>query len=843
VRYDDHQFHVDHRARGPSVRITSASLISFLLVGLTAVPAGAAGPSVRLNIGLTDQADAAGVLAGLGDQVLSSGPVAGLPALTVEVAATDADDVIARLTADTADVRYAEPDGTVHATSEWVPSNALNWAKVPAAWTWTPGRTDVTVAVVDTGVKASADLPADRITAGYDFVDGDTDVTDINGHGTMAASVIAATRNNALGVGGICGVCEIMPVRVLRSDGANPAVGSIADAAAGIAWAADHGAEIVNASFSTTTASRLLRDAVEHAASAGSLVVASAGNDVTTTRHFPAAYEPALAVTSVNTKAPKNTAADHWVDVAAISPTHAVTSDGTTTSQFQGSSASAAIVAGTAALAFSIKPDTTAAEVRESIERTALRHPALPEHHAPMVDAARLISESGEADTTAPVIKQAGVSDGMSMSAAGLSVLGVATDDHGIERFEYLTGDQLLGTLYRSGAAILIKPPRADYNGPLPITVKVYDYAGNVAVQNITVQVDTVVPTGSFVTPAEDDVWVPASVNVTVTTSDDATAVYSPRGGKLTRTSGTNRWTGGVVAADGEISILIRDAAGNESTIVRKVRIDTAGPQYSAVQPAEGAIVGGTFTTSVLGVSDVIGVVGADLWVNGVLAAPSADTPYSLTVTAPSGTVVLRWILTDQGGNKTEIQRTVRVDREGPVATSASPGPNGRVRGTFTATIGGVTDITGYAKAELKVSGRSYGVDAAAPFAFKVPTGTYSGPVSLSWTLTDKLGNTRVYNRQVIADNAGPAVSISKAPKNKAKIKGTTRVYVKASDAAGVSRVELIVNGKVVARDYTAGYVLAFNASNQKKTMKVQVRAYDKLGNVKYTSTRTWYRK
>ncbi|WP_268248034.1 Ig-like domain-containing protein [Actinoplanes lobatus] len=84
---------------------------------------------------------------------------------------------------------------------------------------------------------------------------------------------------------------------------------------------------------------------------------------------------------------------------------------------------------------------------------------------------------------------------------------------------------------------------------------------------------------------------------------------------------------------------------------------------------------------------------------------------------------------------------------------------------------------------------------------------------------------------------------MTKAPKNKAKIKGTTKVYVKASDGSGIARVELIANGKVVARDYTAGYLLGFDASKQKKTMKVQVRAYDKLGNVKYTSTRTWYRK
>ncbi|MEU4214065.1 Ig-like domain-containing protein [Actinoplanes sp. NPDC026623] len=65
---------------------------------------------------------------------------------------------------------------------------------------------------------------------------------------------------------------------------------------------------------------------------------------------------------------------------------------------------------------------------------------------------------------------------------------------------------------------------------------------------------------------------------------------------------------------------------------------------------------------------------------------------------------------------------------------------------------------------------------------------------------------------------------------------------VKATDASGIARVELLINGKVVATDTRAGYVLAFKTTSQKKTIKVQVRAYDKLGNVKYTTTRTWTR-
>nr|BFE77367.1 hypothetical protein GCM10020092_106680 [Actinoplanes digitatis] len=165
------------------------------------------------------------------------------------------------------------------------------------------------------------------------------------------------------------------------------------------------------------------------------------------------------------------------------------------------------------------------------------------------------------------------------------------------------------------------------------------------------------------------------------------------------------------------------------------------------------------------------------------------------------------------------------------------------MRGTFTSTLSGAADPASIAKAELWANDKFVGQDTAAPYSLKVSTGTFSGNVKLIWRLTDKLGNTRYHTRTVIADNKAPTVSITKAPKNKAKVTGTVKVYVKASDASGIARVELIVNGKVVAKDTKSAYVLSVNSKKQPKTMKVTVRAYDKLGNLKYTGTRTWYRK
>ena len=195
---------------------------------------------------------------------------------------------------------------------------------------------------------------------------------------------------------------------------------------------------------------------------------------------------------------------------------------------------------------------------------------------------------------------------------------------------------------------------------------------------------------------------------------------------------------------------------------------------------------------------------------------------------------------TDLAGNVFRASNWVVLDNAGPTATTMSPASKAKVRGTFTATLSGVADASGIAATELRANGRLIGRNAS---SFKVATGSFSGNVDLVWKLTDQLGNTRTYPRVVVADNKAPTVSITKAPKHRAKVKGTVKVYVKAADASGIARVELIINGKVVARDATAGYVLSTNSTKQKKTMKVQVRAYDKLGNVTYTSVRTWYRK
>jgi subtilisin family serine protease len=136
------------------------------------------------------------------------------------------------------------------------------------------------VAVVDTGVKADHEDLAGQVIAGHDYVDGDDNPADGNGHGTHVAGTIAAIEGNGKGVEGVAPGAKILAIRVLDNDGG----GTDQDVAAGIDYARTHGANVINLSLGSDTPIDFLfgsdtGDAMARAIDAGIVVVAAAGND------------------------------------------------------------------------------------------------------------------------------------------------------------------------------------------------------------------------------------------------------------------------------------------------------------------------------------------------------------------------------------------------------------------------------------------------------------------------------------------------------------------------------------------------------------------------------------
>ena len=141
------------------------------------------------------------------------------------------------------------------------------------------------VAVVDTGVDLDHREFQGRIVGGYDFVGNDSVADDGNGHGTHVAGIIAAA-NDGRGVTGAAYSASIMPIRVLDDSGS----GSTTDVVAGIRFAADNGADVINLSLGGGGSSRAMADAVQYASELGSVVVMAAGNSGGSSPEYPAAY-------------------------------------------------------------------------------------------------------------------------------------------------------------------------------------------------------------------------------------------------------------------------------------------------------------------------------------------------------------------------------------------------------------------------------------------------------------------------------------------------------------------------------------------------------------------------
>jgi thermitase len=171
------------------------------------------------------------------------------------------------------------------------------------------------VAVVDTGADVGHVDLRQKIAQAKDIVNDDGKVKDLSGHGTHVAGIIAAETGNHKGVAGGCPKCRLLVAKVF--DGKN--TGTVTRFAQGITWSADHGAAVINLSFTHPMPSTVEENAIEDARSKGAVIVAAAGNKDTNKRTYPAASPGVIAVAATNKKDRRASFSNHgsWVDVAA----------------------------------------------------------------------------------------------------------------------------------------------------------------------------------------------------------------------------------------------------------------------------------------------------------------------------------------------------------------------------------------------------------------------------------------------------------------------------------------------------------------------------------------------
>ncbi len=284
-------------------------------------------------------------------------------------------------------VLYAEPD-YVALAQDTIPNDTYygsQWGlpkiSAPVAWDMTTGSSAIIIAVVDTGIDLDHEdfSCADKLTtARWNFVAGNSIPEDDNGHGTHVAGIAAACGNNGKGVAGVAWGARLMPIKVLDSSGS----GYYSNVAAGITYAVDHGADIVNLSLGGVSNDSTLASAVQYAHDHGVLVVAAAGNCAQDGYQcsylynpvmYPGAYPTVLAVAATDS-------GDNWASFSEYQPYVDVAAPGVSIystvrtggyGYLSGTSMATPYVSGLAALLRSFSPSFTMDQIENTIQSTA----------------------------------------------------------------------------------------------------------------------------------------------------------------------------------------------------------------------------------------------------------------------------------------------------------------------------------------------------------------------------------------------------------------------------------------------------------------------------------------
>ena len=162
-------------------------------------------------------------------------------------------------------------------------------------------------------------------------------------------------------------------MRVLAADGS----GRDSDIAAGIVWAADHGADVINLSMAGPQSTRILKEAVRHALDADALVVAATGNTGTRRTQYPAGHDGVVGVSATNHSGDFAYYSSHGAAVDVAAPGHEVAATWWRSGSAEqyaaasGTSGASALVSGAAALVRAAHPSLNQATVAERLRGSA----------------------------------------------------------------------------------------------------------------------------------------------------------------------------------------------------------------------------------------------------------------------------------------------------------------------------------------------------------------------------------------------------------------------------------------------------------------------------------------
>ncbi len=551
--------------------------------------------------------------------------------------------------------------------SEW----HLAKIKAPSAWDVTTGKTNVILAIVDSGVDVAHPDLAGRLLLGYDIVNNDSDPSDDNGHGTAVTGTAAATGNNGVGVAGVSWNCLILPIKVTDSSGS----ASYSDVANGIIYAADHGARVINISLGGSYASSTLQSAIDYAWNKGVVIVAAAGNSGSSQANYPAACTNVVAVSALQQSDTLASWSSYGSFVSLAAPGVSICTCNTNSSyaSWSGTSFSSPIVAGVAALIASANTALSNKQIVSILKSTAddLGTTGYDTSYGyGRVNAYNAVTATGAttpSDTTVPTVSIATPVSGSTIKGT-VSISVSATDNVGVTQTACYVDGTLIGTSTSATAAFSWNSATVA-DGTHVLQARASDAAGNtgvsayviITVQNVT---DSSAPVVTISSPT-DGSTVKGVISIVVSATDDTgvAQVNCYLDGSLlgSRSKASATFSLDTTKLSNAVHTLVAhayDTSGNigtSSTISFTVQntVDTTAPTVTITSPTDGTTASGRLSI-VLSASDDVAVTRTECYLDSVLIGSrrGSSATFALDTTlVADGTHTLQARAYDAAGN------------------------------------------------------------------------------------------------------------------------------------------------------------------------------------------------
>jgi len=268
-----------------------------------------------------------------------------------------------------APVTLSEADPALAGTiSPWYADDMWHLDMIGAAAAYEQGATGagIRVGVLDSGIAPHADY-ADCLAEGWNYLDGTADTDDDFGHGTSVAGLIAG--RNEEGFIGVAPEVTLVPLKCFKQK--NSKISNVINGIYG--GVDDFGCNILNLSLGFPEDSPALREAIDHAAEMGVLVVASAGNGGSAALSYPSAYDSVVGVGEANSDGSVSLRSNHHKGVYLLAPGEKLKTTyyrgGYT--EATGTSFSVPLVVGAAAALWSTRPELSAQDLMDLLGQTA----------------------------------------------------------------------------------------------------------------------------------------------------------------------------------------------------------------------------------------------------------------------------------------------------------------------------------------------------------------------------------------------------------------------------------------------------------------------------------------